>query len=157
MFPPIQAQPQSVFSAFRAVNNAPQNIATNTFTKVLFQTEQFDLANKSNPNASTFIPSKGGVYNITATVTFATQPVNRSSFVGIRVNGVIITAGDNDFFGPLTGFSNVVTATTILRLNAGDLVDVVAVSSVPDIILVNDPTIVFNYTHFEAARFPSPE
>ncbi|PGX95611.1 hypothetical protein COE15_20755 [Bacillus cereus] len=141
-------------SAFRAVNNAPQNIAANTRTKVLFQAEQFDLAGEYNPNTSTFTPSKNGVYNITATVTFDTQQVDRSAFVGIRVNGVIVAAGDNDFFGPLTGFTNIVTATTILRLNAGDQVDVIALSSVAGTISVNNPALL-NYTHFEAARFPS--
>ncbi|AAT59998.1 MULTISPECIES: hypothetical protein [Bacillus cereus group] len=145
-------------SAFRAVNNAPQNIAANTNTKVLFQTEQFDLAGEYNPNTSTFIPSKDGVYNIIAAASFDTQQVNRSALIGIRVNGTIVAAIDNDYFAPIAGFNftNIVTATTILRLNAGDQVDVIARSSVAGFISVNntDPNIL-NSTHFEAARFPS--
>ncbi|KAB7635267.1 C1q-like domain-containing protein [Bacillus sp. B3-WWTP-C-10-D-3] len=143
-------------SAFRAVNNTRQEIAANTFEKVLFQTEQFDLAGEYNPNTSTFSPSKDGVYIIIATLSISTELVNRSAAVGIRVNGVMITASDNDFFGSSFPFSNGVSVNTILRLNAGDQVEVVVTSTIPGFISSNntDPNFVVS-THFEAARFPS--
>ncbi len=37
-------------SAFRARNTVNQNVPANTFVKVLFQNEQFDLANEYNPS-----------------------------------------------------------------------------------------------------------
>ena len=39
-------------SAFRARNTVNQNVPANTFVKVLFQNEQFDLANEYNPATS---------------------------------------------------------------------------------------------------------
>lgn len=39
-------------SAFRAVSTVNQNLPANTFVKVLFQNEQFDLANEYNPTTS---------------------------------------------------------------------------------------------------------
>ena len=39
-------------SAFRARNTVDQTVPANTFVKVLFQNEQFDLANEYNPATS---------------------------------------------------------------------------------------------------------
>lgn len=39
-------------SAFRARNTVDQNVPANTFVKVLFQNEQFNLANEYNPETS---------------------------------------------------------------------------------------------------------
>ena len=59
-------------SAFRANKNTPQlyEAAITPSVKVLFQTEQFDLADEYNPHISTFIPTKDGIYEITAKVSF---------------------------------------------------------------------------------------
>ncbi|MEK4011972.1 hypothetical protein [Peribacillus sp. FSL M8-0224] len=59
-------------SAFRANKNTPQlyEAALTPSVKVLFQTEQFDLADEYNPHISTFIPTKDGIYEITAKVSF---------------------------------------------------------------------------------------
>ncbi|MBT2669443.1 hypothetical protein J7E95_01390 [Streptomyces sp. ISL-14] len=59
-------------SAFRANKNTPQlyKAAVTPSVKVLYQTEQFDLANEYNPHISTFIPTKNGIYEITAKVSF---------------------------------------------------------------------------------------
>ncbi|MFA2830804.1 hypothetical protein AB1I80_10785 [Bacillus paranthracis] len=145
-------------SAFRAVNNTPQDIAARTIEKVLFQTEQFDLAGEYNPNTSTFTPATDGVYLLIATASFVIEPVNRSAFIGIRVNGVMIAASDNDFYGETFFNANAVSVNTILRLNAGDQVDVVVTSSVAGSIGLNNmnPNSSNLSTHFEAARFPSP-
>ncbi|PGD59870.1 ABC transporter permease [Bacillus wiedmannii] len=139
-------------SAFRAVSTVNQNVPTNTFLKVLFQNEQFDLANEYNPATSIFIPKTKGVYSVIGTITFDpdNQNINYRARVEIRVNGNTAIAIDNDFFGPIN-FANVVAVSSIIQLNSGDVVEVFAQSSVAGII-----STVENSTHFEAARFPSP-
>ncbi|PER84363.1 hypothetical protein CN487_03040 [Bacillus cereus] len=65
-------------------------------------------------------------------------------------NGNPAIAIDNDFFCPIN-FGNVVAVSSIIQLNAGDIVEVFAQSSVAGVI-----SNVENSTHFEAAKFPSP-
>ena len=140
-------------SAFRAVSTVNQNVPANTFVKVLFQNEQFDLANEYNPATSIFIPKTRGVYSVIGTIAFIPNNlnVNYRARVEIRVNGNPAIAIDNDFFGPIN-FANVVAVSSIIQLNAGDIVEVFAQSSVAGVI-----SNVENSTHFEAARFPSPQ
>ncbi|MBO0997211.1 hypothetical protein IOC57_05460 [Bacillus sp. SD075] len=66
-------------SAFRANKNTSQfyEAAVTPTVKVLYQTEQFDLANEYNPHVSTFIPTENGIYEITAKVSFC--PSKRKS------------------------------------------------------------------------------
>ncbi|MGE7904023.1 hypothetical protein ACQKNS_06430 [Peribacillus sp. NPDC094092] len=66
-------------SAFKANKNTPQlyKAAVTPSVKVLYQTEQFDLANEYNPHISTFIPTENGIYEITAKVSFC--PSKRKS------------------------------------------------------------------------------
>lgn len=70
----------------------------------------------------------------------------------------MIAASDNDFYGETFFNANAVSVNTILRLNAGDQVDVVVTSSVAGSIGLNNmnPNSSNLSTHFEAARFPSP-
>ncbi|MED2186499.1 MULTISPECIES: ABC transporter permease [Bacillus cereus group] len=140
-------------SAFRAVSTVNQNVPANTFVKVLFQNEQFDLANEYNPATSIFIPKTRGVYSVIGTIAFIPNNLNANyrARVEIRVNGNPAIAIDNDFFGPIN-FANVVAVSSIIQLNAGDVVEVFAQSSVAGVI-----STVENSTHFEAARFPSPK
>ncbi len=53
-----------------ARNTVDQTVPANTFVKVLFQDEQFDLANEYNPATSIFIPKTRGVYSIIGTIGF---------------------------------------------------------------------------------------
>jgi len=144
-----------IASAFRAVNNAIQTVPANTFVKVNYQLQQFDLANEYNPGTSTFRPNKNGVYLVSATISFApnNNNVNYRARIEIRVNGRPAIAIDNDFFGPIN-FGNVVNVSSILKLRANDQVEVFAQSSTAGFIAVNAAGEVS--THFEAARFPSP-
>ncbi|MGG3448413.1 hypothetical protein [Domibacillus aminovorans] len=145
-------------SAFRATKFIPQPLIPNVPMKVLFENQQFDLANEYNPIASRFVPRKDGVYSIIATIAFdPAADVNHSVLLGIRVNGINV-AVDNDFFGPLPNFTNILAVTTILNLNARDQVEVFAQASVNGIIVPDNPTPPrLNSSHFEAARFPSPK
>ena len=143
-------------SAFRARNTVNQNVPANTFVKVLFQNEQFDLANEYNPVTSIFTPKTRGVYSVLGNITFSPNDfnVNYRARVEIRVNGNPAIAIDNDFFGTGVFFNNDVSVTTILQLEAGDLVEVFAESSIAGVIVQNVNGV--NTVHFEAARFPSP-
>ncbi|MDH4421823.1 MULTISPECIES: ABC transporter permease [Bacillus] len=140
-------------SAFRAIKTGSQNVPADTFVKVLFQNEQFDLANEYNPATSIFIPKTRGVYSVIGTIAFIPNNINVNyrARVEIRVNGNPAIAIDNDFFGPIN-FANVVAVSSIIQLNAGDLVEIFAQSSAAGVI-----SNVENSTHFEAARFPSPK
>ena len=143
-------------SAFRAVNTVNQPVLANTPVKVLFQNEQFDLANEYNPVTSIFTPKTRGVYSVLGNITFSPNDfnVNYRARVEIRVNGNPAIAIDNDFFGTGVFFNNDVSVTTILQLEAGDLVEVFAESSIAGVIVQNVNGV--NTVHFEAARFPSP-
>ncbi|WP_459503635.1 C1q-like domain-containing protein [Bacillus sp. C1] len=139
-------------SAFRAVNTGSQTVLANTFVKVLFQVEQFDLANEYNPITSTFIPKTKGVYSIIGTIGFLPNDLSQSyrARVEIRVNGNPAIAIDNDFFAPIN-FINAVSVSTIVQLQAGDQVEIYAQSNVDGTIVSSE-----DGSHFEAARFPSP-
>ncbi|MBC6973459.1 ABC transporter permease [Bacillus sp. Xin] len=139
-------------SAFRAVNTVNQNLPANTFIKVLFQNEQFDLANEYNPATSIFIPKTRGVYSVIAKIGFFPNDTNLNyrARVEIRVNGNAAIAIDNDFFGPIN-FGNAVSVSTIIQLEVGDQVEVFAQSSIAGVISIAE-----DRSHFEAARFPSP-
>jgi hypothetical protein len=143
-------------SAFRAINLVNQTVPANTFVKVLYQFEEFDLANEYNPANSTFIPKKRGVYSVLGTISFSPNNINQAyrTRIEIRVNGNPAVAIDNDFFGAGQNFANAVNVSTILELEAGDRVEIFAQNSTAGVIRANDNGVVS--THFEAARFPSP-
>jgi len=144
-------------SAFRAVKTVNQVLVPNTPVQVLYQDEQFDLANEYNPTTSTFSPTANGVYSVIGTVSFSPNFPNLPyrTRIEIRVNGNPAIAIDNDFFSAtIPSFSNVVEVSSILQLQAGDQVTIFAESNIGGTIALN--TAGGNSTHFEAARFPSP-
>ncbi|KMJ59071.1 hypothetical protein AB685_08375 [Bacillus sp. LL01] len=142
-------------AAFRAVNNEPQLIEdVNTFYKVLFQEEQFDIGDIYNANNSTFVPRESGVYYVAGTVTFTANDgtIPYRVRVEIRVNGVSVAA-DNDFWAEIDDqflYVNAINVATILQLEAGDLVEVFLTSTAPGTIAENVPDF---STRFEAAKF----
>ncbi|EJR57524.1 hypothetical protein IIO_05051 [Bacillus cereus VD115] len=76
---------------------------------------------------------------------------NYRVLVLIKVNDVPV-ACDNDFFGEIP-IGDVTSVSTILPLKAGNIVNVAVSSSTDGTIL---STAFASPTHFEAARFPSP-
>jgi len=140
-------------SAFRASKATNQPVAANATVKVLYQNERFDLANEYNPATSTFIPATDGVYNLIATVHFRPNMLNVSYqiFVTFTINGVI-TGADIEFKGGSAVFlnENIVETADILNLNAGDVVEVLAITTVPGQYLAGGGT------RFSASRVPSP-
>lgn len=148
-----------IASAFRAVSSAVQSVPANTFVKVQYPNQQFDLDNEYNPATSTFIPKTDGVYLIIGSVGFGpdviTTPYNAT--IDIRVNGSVSISTDNDFFSEVAPppAANAVSCSTILQLNAGDVVEVFFSARISGLIIQMDSNNRVA-THFEAARFPSP-
>ncbi|WP_223701190.1 hypothetical protein [Sutcliffiella deserti] len=138
--------------AFRAVNNLQQRIdEIDVFEKVLFQNEQFDIGNVYNSNNSTFVPREDGVYYVAGTVSFLPDSTTEDYRVRveIRVNGFSVAA-DNDYWGEINQqfvYVNAINVSTILQLEAGDLVEVFITSTTPGTILINEPSF---STRFEA-------
>jgi hypothetical protein len=79
--------------AFSAYQSSAQSVTSTTFTKVLFQTEDFDTNN--NFASSTFTPTVAGYYQISAAVlpsTTTSQTLvsiykNGTAFKGVTLNG----------------------------------------------------------------------
>ncbi|PFT16314.1 hypothetical protein COK83_10960, partial [Bacillus thuringiensis] len=142
--------PTGFESAFRAFKSTDQSVTANTLSIVTFETTQFDL-NGEYDGVSTFIPQQDGVYLIITTIIFSPtdNTLNYVTEVFITVNSTLI-AGDDSFFGGNTGLLNAVTVSTIVQLNAGDMVQVQAGSTIDGSIA--SPLL----TNFQAARFPSP-
>ncbi|WP_255291807.1 hypothetical protein [Bacillus wiedmannii] len=142
-------------SAFRATSATNQAVAANSTIQVLYQNEQFDLANEYNTTTSKFIPKKEGVYNIIGSVHF--QPTIQTTpyqiTVSISVNGVSI-GPDKESHGAvnIAGITRdtIVETVDILRLNAGDIVEIVATPSLAGQFLAG------NGTRFAASRIPFP-
>lgn len=57
-----------VREAFRATSAASQTLTTGVFTKVLFQTEEFDFSSSYDPALSRFTPKSAGAYQVNAQV-----------------------------------------------------------------------------------------
>jgi hypothetical protein len=87
--------------AFSAYPSSSQSISNNTYTKILFQTEEFDTNN--NFASSTFTPTVAGYYQVNLSITPTTTvtlveaaiykngtAIKRSYFVG--TNGMAITS-----------------------------------------------------------------
>lgn len=138
-------------SAFKAISAVDQSVAANTFVKVLYQSEQFDLANEYNAATSIFIPLTKGVYNLIASVAFSpnVQGTPFKVFITFRINGRVL-GGDSEFQGAIA-LSNIILTTDIQQLNARDIVEVVASATVPGKFFA-----VEDQTRFAVSRVPSP-
>ncbi|WP_406620928.1 C1q-like domain-containing protein [Bacillus atrophaeus] len=145
LFGPANNQP---ISAFRAVNSTAQSLPANAASGVLFQNEQFDLANEYNPNTSTFTPRTTGVYSLIASVEFQTTAIVDFTFEVVFLVNQDVVGGDNEFRGG--ALPAIVTINDILQLNAGDTVTVAMRSTAAGAVQVSTST------HFAAARLPSP-
>ncbi|MBD2867377.1 hypothetical protein [Paenibacillus arenilitoris] len=111
-------------SAFRATASQVQTVtAGGPSVQVLFQNEDFDVNREYNPLTSTFRPRKSGIYSLSAAVTFAlvtaTPPINVQ--LTIRVIGTNQAITDFEVFSTAAG---IIDASGLLRLNAGDSVQV---------------------------------
>ena len=71
--------------AFSAYQSSAQSVAASTFTKVLFQTEDFDT--NSNFASSTFTPTVAGYYQISAAV--LPSSTTSQTLISIYKNGAV--------------------------------------------------------------------
>ncbi|MCY8137348.1 hypothetical protein MOF39_18245 [Bacillus inaquosorum] len=123
------------------------SVAANAASGVLFQNEQFDLANEYNPDTSTFSPRTAGVYSLNASVEFqANANVDFNLEVVFLVNQDVVGGNNETQAGNLPA---VVAITEILQLNAGDTVTVAMGSTAAGTIQAT------TRTRFAAARVPS--
>ncbi|PDY15550.1 ABC transporter permease, partial [Bacillus cereus] len=85
-----------------------------------------------HPVTSTFMPKTRGVYSVLGNITFSPNDINVNyrARVEIRVNGNTAIAIDNDYFGTGVFVNNDVSVTSILQLEAGDVVEIFAESSI---------------------------
>lgn len=142
-------------SAFRATNsfNIIPISQANIPVKVLFPNEQFDLGNNEyNTATSTFIPQTKGVYSFNASIFFQADnaDIDYELVLFFTVNGLGPEA-DVDYIGFNAAFNGAIEVNDILQLNAGDNVEVFAISTTPGRIIAD------NRVHFAGARFPSPK
>ncbi|TDL32743.1 ABC transporter permease [Jeotgalibacillus sp. S-D1] len=139
-------------SAFRAVSNEDQQVEANEETKVFFYDKEYDLNHEYRPVRSVYSPKKDGIYLITGTISFEPESFDQNyrARVGININETPYEAGDNDFWGTGVEIANAVQVAAILKLAAGDEVEILMQSSVPGTIKANLPS--NNTTNFSAAR-----
>lgn len=142
--------PSAPQSAFRAVNTTPQALS-NSLIPVVFQNEVFDLDSEYNPAASTFIPNQDGVYLIQASVLYApSEPSNNVVTLFISDDGGLTAFAFADQWRRVDETANFVAASAITQLQAGETVQIFAISNVQGLIFPAGAT-------FSAARFPSPD
>ena len=77
--------------AFSAYPNATLSLSALTYTKILFQTEEFDTNN--NFSSSRFTPTVAGYYQLSSTV--RPNQTNGEAEVNIFKNGVVYKSGSN--------------------------------------------------------------
>ncbi|KYG25861.1 C1q-like domain-containing protein [Bacillus gaemokensis] len=139
-------------SGFRAANTAasiPIPVA-NQYVKVLFSNKQFDLDNEYNATTSTFIAKTAGVYHFNASIIFQAD-INIDYQLGIAVTVNRNSSDvDNEFSDENSPFMTTLEINTIVQLNAGDSVEIFALSSTPGQIIAREDI------RFAGARFPSP-
>jgi hypothetical protein len=103
--------------AFSAYAGAATSCANNVFTKVLFNTEEFDTNN--NFASSTFTPTVAGYYQINSSVNMAVAPANL--LISLNKNGSEYKRGS---YASATGL-NTVTVSSIVYLNGStDNIDI---------------------------------
>lgn len=125
-------------SAFRALKNNPTPIPTAlTNFRVSFNNEQFDLNNEYNSTTSIFVAEEAGVYLFTGTLLFDPDntDVDYEFAVQLTINGAGAVDLDADYTGSDAAFDNIVDLSEILKLEAGDTVEVVAQSTAPGIVI----------------------
>lgn len=104
---------------------------TNTYVKVIFPNEQFDLVNEYNRSTSISTSKTGGIYSVLGTISFRPNNPNLDyrAHVEIRVSRNPFIAIDNDFLFGGIQFLNEVNVSTILQLEAGGEVEIFAQSN----------------------------
>lgn len=138
----LGAAPAVAEVSFRAYQSTAQAVAAATFTKVLFQTEDYDTG--GNFANSTFTAPTAGVYMFACSIHAALADGERAVAV-FYVNG----ARHTRVFDFSTGFAlnGSATGSALIKLAAADTVDVYVYYSVAE-----DTVIGTELTHFSGIR-----
>ena len=138
----LGAAPAVAEVSFRAYQSTAQAVAAATFTKVLFQTEDYDTG--GNFASSTFTAPTAGVYMFACSIN-ADLADGERAIVQFYVNGVAHTR----VFDFSAGFAATGSATgsALIKLAAADTVDVYVYYSVAE-----DTVIGINVTYFSGIR-----
>jgi len=115
-------------STFKATRNSDQTIATSTWTKVQFNTEQWDtLGEYDNSVNYRFTPTHAGYYQVNAAIIFeaiAWPAANVAGFVAIYKNGTYYSIG-KDTAETTTAHNVNPRVSDIVYLNgAGDYIEI---------------------------------
>ena len=102
MLKTVRALDGQAFSAYLSANQAT---TVYTFTKILIDTEEFDLGSCFNTVSSRFQPTQAGYYNITAGIALATG----AGFVypALVKNGILAKGGNTTTVNALNTSANV--------------------------------------------------
>ncbi|MCM3567171.1 ABC transporter permease [Neobacillus mesonae] len=155
-------------SGFRAFSTADQPNDGALLYFVHFQDDftppfGFDVMGEYDPATSHFTAKQDGVYSVLAQIAFSPDqtlnPTNYVAIVFIFLNDEFLIAIDlEDVPAALYNVTAFVSASAIVQLNAGDSLSVRFGTAAQDTfegvegMIIGDPS----FTHFEAARFPSP-
>ena len=143
-------------SAFRASRGGPQPLTISATTEVIYNIEELDLLEEYNTATGDFIAQQAGLYSFNASIFFVPETDGIPFFVSlyIRRNGGIEAATEAANTG--NGRISVVpSVSAVLQLQAGDLVDVAATTSIDGEI---SPLPVYApYTRFEGVFIPEAE
>jgi hypothetical protein len=104
--------------SFRAHQSTAQAIAATTVTKLLFQTENYDIGGKFADSA--FTATEPGIYYFSVSVA-ATNADGQRMFVGLNVNGTLVVRVVDVSAG--AAGNGQAAGSTQLRLRAGDVVE----------------------------------
>jgi len=100
-----------VAPAFSAYGSATQSIASSTYTKISFNTEEFDTNNNYDSTTNyRFTPTVAGYYQINAFCIFQATAAGRG-FITIYKNGSLFKSGTripNSSNGPICGVSSLI-------------------------------------------------
>ena len=109
------------FSAWKSNSLGTQSITTNTYTKITFDTEDFDTNN--NFASSRFTPTVAGYYQINAEIDLGGSGV---LLIGLFKNGTEYKRGS----GTTTGTESYLNVQVVLYMNGStDYLEVYAISS----------------------------
>lgn len=114
-------------SAFSAYSNVSQSIAAQTFTKVLFQTEQFDNKSEYDAVAARFTATADGIYAVSASVYWhGSQITGNLTELLLYKNGTPFRYLDQELTGAAGATQS--NGTVIIKLVAGDYIELYAYS-----------------------------
>ncbi|MGM7702900.1 collagen-like triple helix repeat-containing protein [Pseudalkalibacillus sp. Hm43] len=138
--------------AFRAFDSVAQIVpGTNTPTTITFETEVFDMSNGYNPATSTYTAPQTATYSVCSSVEYTVATGGGQAPTNVRLiltsnSGAAVTDLDLAVSNP--GTTDKVQGCTIIRLNAGETIQIQLQSSSRSV-----TTIIGNrFTHFETGR-----